>query len=277
MATELDSLLQRLTERAESEWPHFRLERLAFRQRLMRDFEAWDDDIAVLLQLHVADLYLALACELGTSAAITSFATIHLAGLDMHLKRFRRSSLRVDDLRREMEDTLLFGKGDRPGRIGQYRGRGPLKNFVAATARNITLTMLRSERRRARNVDVLTETSMLSRIPAPIASARNESAVRDAVRSALLELDRRQRTVVRLHVVQGVTLTQIGRMLKVNQSTVSRTLDAALRFLQRKLRRELRDGCGMTESEMLSVIRDVRCTIELNWSHISCEQLADLH
>ena len=99
-------------------------------------------------------------------------------------------------------------------------------------------------------------------------AARYEAVVREALRVALLSLDRRQRIIVRLHLVQGVTLTQIGKMLKVNQSTVSRALAGAVEAIQKEIRRQLRESEGMNESEMQSVVRDVRNRINLNLSRM---------
>ena len=73
---------------------------------------------------------------------------------------------------------------------------------------------------------------------------------------------------MRLHLVQNVTLTQIGKMLKVNQSTVSRALAGAVDTIQKEIRRQLRESEGMNESEMQSVVRDVRNRIDLNMSRM---------
>jgi RNA polymerase sigma-70 factor len=271
--TELFSLVGRLAEAAEGQWPSFRVERSLFEKRLMASVSEQVGDPAVTLsKLHVSDLYLAHGCELGIPAALSAFAATYLSTIDLYLEHFRNSTVRSDEVRRELEDTLLFGRRTPPGRIGQYRGNGPLRNFVATAARNLAISMLRSrERHMVSDFDNLATQLGSSEGTDGIATARDEGVVRDAVRSALLGLDRRQRTIVRLHLVRGVTFTKIACMLKVNQSTVSRTFDAALHTLYRAIRRELRELRGMSESEMQSIIHDVRGRLELTWSRISCE------
>ena len=272
--TELFSLVGHLAEAAEGQWPSFRVERSLFEKRLLAAVSEQVGDPAVTLsKLHVGDLYLAHGCELGIPAALSAFASTYLSTIDLYLEHFRNSAVRSEEVRRELEDTLLFGRRTPPGRIGQYRGNGPLRNFVATAARNLAISMLRSrERHMVSDFDNLAaQLGSASEGTDSMATARDEGVVRDALRSALLGLDRRQRTIVRLHLVRGVTFTKIARMLKVNQSTVSRTFDAALHTLYRAIRRELRELHGMSESEMQSIIHDVRGRLELTWSRISCE------
>jgi len=268
---EIQPMIEQLTDAAEAEWPVFRIDRAAFARRLMTAIgEQTADSATTLRKIHGADLYLAFACELGIPAALTAFAATYLASTDTYLKQFRNSSVRAEDVRSELEDTLLFGRKSPPGRIGQYQGRAPLRNFVARAARNAALTMLRSERRHVAN-DFDTLASQLAAPPAGSASivaARYEDAVRDAVRNALVALGLRQRTIVRLHLLRGIPQTQIARMLKVHQTTVSRTFEAALHVIYDEIRRQLRELYGMTDSEMQSIIHDVRGRIELTWSRI---------
>jgi RNA polymerase sigma factor (sigma-70 family) len=140
---------------------------------------------------------------------------------------------------------------------------------VAAVARNVALTLLRSERRLRHVVDIdrLALPANGTDEPGRYASGRYEAVVRDAVRSSLATLDRRQRTTVRLHLAKGVTFTQIARMLHVHQSTVSRSFDAAMLKLHADVRRQLRIH-GLGDAELESVIRDVRSHIDLSISQL---------
>jgi RNA polymerase sigma-70 factor (ECF subfamily) len=266
----LSSLLEAINDAAEAAYPAFRVERETFQRRLLAGIDPEADGARdALLRLHAADLYLAMACDLGIVQAIEAFAIGYLARIDMYLKRFGNAAIRPEDVRREVEDTLLFGRGGAPARIGQYAGRGPLDRFVATAARNAALSMLRA-RRPVNNADDLDE--LASHLAAPleghtdVIAARYEDVVREALRASLRLLDRRQRTIVRLHLLRGVSLTQIARMLRVHQSTVSRAFDAASVAIYDGIRRHLHELEGMTDSEMQSVVRDVRHRIDASLS-----------
>ena len=202
-------------------------------------------------------------------AAVAMFARTYLAAIDDDLKRFRAAGVLADDVRRELEDTLLLGQGGSRPRIAQYEGRGPLRRFVATAARNAALSLLRHRSHKA-NVDV---DAIGSQLASPLESPRrlasnHDAAVRDALRACLSALDRRQRIIVRLHLSQGVALTQIARMLGVHQSTVSRALDGALHQLYAGIRRELREVHGLEGAEVESVVRDVRSNLDLSLSRV---------
>lgn len=271
-APELHEALEALTDAAEAAWPTFRVDRSAFQAHLLSCIEGETDNaVAAVSRIHAKDLYLAWACSQRISSALEEFTERYLSHLDSFLRRYRDSSVRPEDVRRELEDGLLFGRRDSPPRIGQYTGRGPLERFVRTAARNAAVTLIREQRHAAASDDFEVLASQLAAPPAgseTFVAARYEAVVRDALRTALDALDRRQRMIIRLHLVAGVTLTQIGRMLRVNQSTVSRALAAAVAVIHGEIRKKLQELEGMNESEMQSVIRDVRHRIDLSLSRI---------
>jgi RNA polymerase sigma-70 factor (ECF subfamily) len=266
----LQACLNQSLEAAEAEWPALRLDRASFEQRLRRLLEDHEGDPCdALAKLRAGDLYLAHGCALSVPAAVDAFTAKHLVGLEEHLQRFKTAGVSADDVRRELEDTLLLGRGGSGPRIAQYNGGGTLRRFVAVAARNAALTLLRRRVHEA-TIDVDDVASQLVSQPdsgTRIAS-RHVGAIRDAVRASLDTLDRRQRMIVRLHLSQGVSLTQIARMLKVHQSTVSRALETALQHLYDGICRTLREVHGLEGTELDSIVRDVRSNLDLSLSRV---------
>jgi RNA polymerase sigma-70 factor (ECF subfamily) len=262
---ELQELLERVTEAGAVAWPTWDGHRAAFKRRLLALVGENDNPIEMLRGLHAADLYLADACARGVSEAMAVFATRHLSRVDDHLKGFRE--IPVDEVRRELEDILLLGRGTVPPRVGQYAGRGPLDGFVAAAARNLARTFLRrTTRERTRELQSVDQPAVSDESAKRLIASRYEAVITEAVRAGLSSLDRRSRTIVRLHLSEGVRLTQIARMLNVHQSTVSRGLDAAVRHLHSEIRKRLREGHGLNDAEMESIIRDLRSQVSLSLS-----------
>jgi RNA polymerase sigma-70 factor (ECF subfamily) len=276
----LFEVLDRLAALGEAAWATCSFERAAFQQRLVSliDIGSSDPEEA-LAHLHVTDLYLATACVLRLPRAQEILATQYLSRVPEYVARIGQTAAPLgEEVRRELEDSLLFGpagrdgggEGEAPPRIAGYAGRGSLEAFVATAARNLALTMLRP---RGRDHVVPWEESEsrgdLPRATTPtLNSARHDEALRGAVRVALAALDQRQRTIVRLHLVEGVTLTQIARMLQVHQSTVSRAFDGALHTLYANIRNDLELRFRLNESEMQSIVRDARSRIDLSLSRL---------
>ncbi len=267
MGTDLDDALWGAVTSAEAEWGSFWVERAVFADRLRALATKSDDPSAALAKVHVADLYLAHGCLLGVAGAVKAFASKYLERIDHYLQRFHGMKTLRDDVRRLLEDHLLIARGDGPPRIGMYEGRGPLESFVARTACRIALSLLRRMRAEpSSDIDSLaTPPSAPPEATRSLVRARYEVLIRDAVRASVAALDRRQRTILRLHLSKGVSFTQIARMLNVHQTTVSRRFETTLRQLHGDVRRRLR-GKGLGDAEMDSIIRDVRSQIDLSLS-----------
>jgi RNA polymerase sigma-70 factor, ECF subfamily len=255
---------------AERAWPAFRVPPETFRKHLLAILEGAGSDAAQTMEnLHASDLYLAHACALGVPAAIEAFAATHLASVGQHVHGYEDVS--ADAVRRELEDTLILGKSELGPRIAKYEGRGPLGAFVKRAAQYAAATL----RRRAaaqREVEWIDELASVICSPPEstkrVVVSRYSAVIQEAVLAALWTLDRRQRMVVRLHLTEGVALTRIAKMFNVNQSTVSRWLQAAIDHLYAEIRRAVRDAHGVDGSELESIVRDVRSQVDLSLSRI---------
>jgi RNA polymerase sigma-70 factor (ECF subfamily) len=269
-SSELLAAVDRAVLGAEEAWPAFRAPRAAFRERVLAVLEAAGSEAAEALEdLHASDLYLAHACAIGVPAAIEAFTARFLAGPGSHIREHK--DVGADAVRRELEDTLLLGKSESGPQIAKYEGRGPLGAFVKRAAQFAAGTL---RRRAAAQREVEWVDELASVICSPPESAKRvvvsqySAVIQEAVLAALWTLERRQRTVVRLHLTQGVSLTQIGKMFNVTQPTVSRWLQAAVDHLYAEIRRAIREAHGVEGSELESIVRDVRSQIDLSLSRI---------
>jgi RNA polymerase sigma-70 factor len=262
-AGDLHEGLERAVDAAAAAWPGLDGDRVAFRRRLEGLVAGEASPALALTHLHLADLYLAHECSRRTPQAIAIFAARHLSRVDEYVKKFRPAGVCPDEVRRELEDVLLLGRRGAP-RIGQYTGRGALAGFVAAAARNAALTQLRqTPREMMADLKTIDHPAANDGSVKRLAARQYEAVISDALRAGLQSLELRQRTIVRLHMSRGVTLTQIGRMLGLHQSTVSRSLDAALHHLCSEVRRRLHQAYGLGNAEIESIIHDIRSQISL--------------
>jgi RNA polymerase sigma-70 factor (ECF subfamily) len=265
---ELLVAVDRAVVRAEDDWPEFRLPAGAFRDRLLAIVGDSDAPVEALARLFIADLYLAHACAERLTAAVEAFAERYLSRVAHYVRDYR--DVNPDEVRRQLEDTLLLGNEESGPRIAQYAGRGALGGFVRTAARNAAITLTRRAAPE-REIEIEEIASVICSPPEStkrVVTSRYNAVIQEAVRAALWTLGRRQRTVVRLHLTQGVSLTQIGKMFSVNQSTVSRWLQAAIEHLYAEIRRAIREAHGVTGSELDSIVRDVRSQIDLSLSRV---------
>ncbi len=255
---------------AEEAWPAFRSPPETFKKHVLAILESAGSDAARTLEgLHTSDLYLAHACSLGVPAAIEAFTATYLTGVGQYVREY--GDVSADAVRRELEDTLLLGNGESGPKIARYAGRGPLGAFVKRAA-HFAAGTLRRRTAGQREVEWIDELASVICSPPEstkrVVVSRYSAVIQEAVLAALWTLDRRQRTVVRLHLTEGVALTRIAKMFNVNQSTASRWLQAAIDHLYSEIRRAVREAHGVDGSELESIVRDVRSQVDLSLSRI---------
>lgn len=208
---------------------------------------------AALAEMHTEDLYLARACAEGSRAAIESFEK-HI------MSQVPRAIARVDSddgfMRQIMEDVrvkLLVGDGGEP-RILRYLGRGPLSSWVQVTGIRAAYS---HKRRRGKEVPLPSDLDVPLIADAPeLARLREqiEAPFRRAFLAALAELTPRERTILRLYLIEEVSAESIGTMYKVHRATVARWIHKARRAVhagtRKRLQQELDIGAETFESLM---------------------------
>jgi len=98
-----------------------------------------------------------------------------------------------------------------------------------------------------------------------LSAVKNDAAVafRAAFLATLGELERRERTVLRLHLLDGLTIDEIAPMYEVHRATIARWIGAAKQTVLDRTRRRLMHDLRLDAAEVDSLIRLVQSRIEL--------------
>ncbi len=196
------------------------------------------DDAPPLAGIAVAELHLAVACVRGDAAAIAAFDRDFLAGVPVALAGMRLAAATVDDVRSAVRDKLLLADADRPPRILEYAGRGRLRGLVQVTATRLALDRVRHDRREVALPDG-DPLAAAGNVELSLIKAQYRDAFVAAFTAAVAELSRRDRNLLRLHLLGGVTLDQLARMYSVHRATVVRWLAAAREALHAATRAQV--------------------------------------
>ena len=214
---------------------------------------------------HLADLSLAFAAARGDAAALRAFDEHNLAKLAPAVLRVDASEDFVAEVRQALRVHLLVGSGEAPPRIAEYQGRGPLLAWVRIAAVRLALKLKRSEAPMVSTEDVLGE--LAASEPDPelrYLKTLYRAEFGAAFREALAALPERQRVLLRLHYVDGLTMMRIAQLYQVHQSTVSRWVASALDSVASNARRRLIGRLALSPSRLDSVARMVRSHLELS-------------
>lgn len=247
----LEQALHRAFQLARAAWPALSVEPHRFVSHLASCIAAAPDPAVALANLHAADLYLACACLDDNEAALGAFERAYLSDLGV-LRRIDGSPAFVDEVRQRLRVHLFVGELPK---IGDYAGRGPLKSWVRAVALRLGLMMVRGVQREV--PDEEGHAAQLMGVSDPELSFIKEhyrEAFADAVRRAVRGLDQRDRTVLRLHVVDGLNIDKIGVMFSVHRATVATWIAGARKTVLAVTHRELAATLGIPGAELHSLM-----------------------
>jgi RNA polymerase sigma-70 factor (ECF subfamily) len=237
--------IEELYEAGRGAWPGIHADAEAFRARLEASAEP---------PTSAADVYLAVACAAGDGGALAAFEQHHFPEVRRALTRLRIDGASADDIEQRVRAKVLVGD---PPRIATYAGRGSLAAWLRAIAVHEALTAMRAEKRRGPHEG----SSAIERIAAPeepeLAQlrARYAGPFKTAFSDALASLGPRDRNVLRLTYLEGLTAEQIGLAYGVHRVSVARWLSQIRESLFERTHATLRERLVLGPAELESVTR----------------------
>jgi len=248
---ELEPALLALIDEGRRRWPAFEVS-----DRELADYLRERSGPSGLPPLvHAGDLLLACACVQGSVPALEAFQKLYDPTVRRVCSRRRVDAALADDTRQALYERLLVGRAGQPPRIADYRGQGRLEGWVA-TAASTTLLMLQRAAGRRREQP---ESSAIGELAGPLdpelefIRARYKTELEEAIAAALLELGDRERTLLRLHLGERLSIDTLGSMYGVNRATAARWLVAARQSLLERARAAIRARLGSSEEELESL------------------------
>jgi RNA polymerase sigma-70 factor (ECF subfamily) len=250
-----------LCEAAAATWPDIAVEPVRVIAALADKLAT--DDAPAIEAANVAELYLALACARGDDRAIAAFDRAYLDVVPYALRGMKLAAATVEDIRAAVRDKLLLADGDRAPRVIEYAGRGRLRGLVQVTATRMAIDRLRADEREQPLPDDR-ELAAPGDLELSLIKAQYRDAFAAAFTAAVGELSQRDRNLLRLHVLGGVTLEQLAQMYGVHRATVVRWLAAAREAVLDATRGRIAERLGASERELDELFELVRSRVELS-------------
>lgn len=268
----LEMELQRRLDEAREVWPEVQpaVEAVVrfWAQRLPR---APADPLAELEKLHVQDLYLAWACGTRQPAALAAFDRGFMDAAVRSARRASPDDAFLQDVRQSLRERLFVGAEGKAPKILEYTGRGPLARWLKVVALGAAVSLRRSRGQRPLGHDdePLAELSMDAEAPElALFRGRYRQDFRAAFTEALASLDRRQRTLLRLHFLKRLTVDELAPMYQVHRATAARWIVAARKALLAATRQKLAQRLALSSGELDSAIRDLRSNLDVTLSRV---------
>ena len=216
------------------------------------------------------DLYLAHACIEKTPGALEAFESVHRQTIESAARTVDAPPPFVDEVKQRLREVLFVPREGLPPRISQYSGHGPLAGWVATTTRRIAFRLARtSAARKFVGEEALACEFCKGGDPdLMFLKAQYKVAFNEAIVKALRRLPRRERLILRLNLVQGVSMDRIAKMHNVSQPTVSRWLQRARVQILKTIRDVVRDELSIHDREFDSMLYLVRSQIDVSFSRL---------
>ncbi len=209
------------------------------------------------------DLYLACACAAGDAAAHRVLEEQVLSQVPLFVSRVTTSPDVTAEIRQDLRERLLVGRGDARPRIAEYAGQGPLGGWVRVAALRMALDRAGDARRE----EAMAEVPALATPVDPelaLLRERYRDSYQTALRDALGALAVKERAVLRLSVVDGLSIDAIGRAYRVHRATAARWVVGAREQLLKHTYALLGERLQLRESELRSLATALRSELHLS-------------
>jgi RNA polymerase sigma-70 factor (ECF subfamily) len=235
-------------------WPEVALEREEF-ERYVEERRA----AAGRTQQRGAELYLACACATGDRRALAEFERRYLCEVPAFLARSNATARFIDDVRQQLRERLFV-----EGKIRQYTGTGPLVSWLRVVTVRVASNM-RARDKPHRELDEAIQGETASP-ELGIMQRRYGEPFRTALRDVLAALCPEERSVLRLHYLEGLNIGSIAAVFHVSRATIGRrVLDLRHRILE-DVKRLLRVRLNTTSTELESLLRVLRSDLAMSLS-----------
>lgn len=207
----------------------------------------------------VAELYLALAVARGDAKALAAFERDYLSVVPPALAGMKLPAATVEDVRATVRERLVLPHGEQPPRIVEYAGKGRLRGLIQVAASRAAIDRIRQDEK----LTALPTNDALvasADVALSVMKAQYRQAFAAAFTRAVGAATPRDRNLLRLHFLEGVTLEALAQMYGVHRATVVRWLAAARDAVFTATRSELK----LPDTELDELFAMVASRVELS-------------
>ena len=183
------------------------------------------------------------------------------------IARVRSDAAFVDEVRQIVREKLLVAPTGSPPRLVELAGQGDLAGLVRVVALRTALNLRRDEHGDRLVSDDGMLDALVSDRHEPVPLGVDRARVKDAFEAALRRLDARDRNVLRMHLLHGSSVDDIGRAHRVHRATAARWLG----HIRDRLYQETCDHlgeAGLSDDERASALKLIDSRFEISFERV---------
>jgi RNA polymerase sigma-70 factor (ECF subfamily) len=239
--------------KARAAWPKIAISEdtfAAYLEERARDF---------LDKVHGNDLYVACGVLNKDRAALHIFEEQFMARVPDYVLRIRAGRDVVDEVTQLLRERLIMNE-----KIAEYSGKGALGGWIRVAAVRTALNHLRKNDPAGAGASELGEEISAAGDPElSYVKEHSRDLFTDAFKRVLDKLDANERTILRLHYIDGLTMDQLAHLYKTPRSTIARRVAEARQEVLSSTENLLREEQRLSPSAIASVIRQARSQVQV--------------
>jgi RNA polymerase sigma-70 factor, ECF subfamily len=257
---DLEAWLTAAFDSGHAAWPDIDLDIT----RYVRHLASVLDEDTTMGSLHTADLYLACACLENDPAAIATLERDFIATLPPALRSTGLDAAATDDVIQKVREIVMIGSEGVAG-IANYRGRGQLRSWLRAVALRNAMMEFRGRREAPLGDDALAAMPAVAD-DAQLApwKAQYAAAFRKAFAETIATLGERERTLLRQHHLDRLSIDALASLHKVHRATAARWVASARETLLAGIRQRMIQLLAISGSELDSALRMARSQLDVS-------------
>jgi RNA polymerase sigma-70 factor (ECF subfamily) len=256
--------LAQLLARGRAAWPAVHLSEERFVTHLARHARRASDPSEFLESLHAEDFFLACGISEQDRAALKLFEEHFLAHVPEYVLRVTVDRDLVVEVAQRLRQAIVLGDPG-PPKILEFSGKGALGGWIRITAIRTALNLLRGK---APDGEVPSEVEPRVVVDPELAfvKAQAQQLFREAFLRALDSLGPQERSLLRLHYVEGLTMDQLSRIYRTPRSTIARRVSEVRKEILGSTSQLLEEKHRLSRSEVASLVRGATSNLQLTIS-----------
>ncbi len=260
--------LQAWWVRAREAWPDIVVSEERFSRHIATLVSKEAVGFGALEDLHVEDVYLAIAAVDNVPKAVEALDACYLSGLRPALAATGLHMAQIDDVLQDVRKMLLLpGTSGTPGLL-TYRGQAKMLTWLQVVAVREGVRLLKRTGREVGFDDARAVEEAATGDDPELAFLKEQyrAEFRVAFSEALASMNVKSRMLLRMHYVNQSGLEELALLHRVHRATIARWLEKARDSLLLGTKKLLAAKLNIDHAEVESVMRLIQSHLDLHMS-----------
>lgn len=247
---ELEATLAGFVRASLEAWPSVAVASDVFVRHLARQASRASEPERFLSEVHAAELYLCCACATGDRVALELFEAKFMGPLQSHLKANPSLVPFIEDIKQAVRVDLLFAPAGQVPKIASFEGRGALSAWLRVIAIRTGVHLRRAHLQQPQSMGERDPSSISADPELDLVKRQYREEFSQALTSVLGGLETKERNIIRMHFLDGMTAIQIGALHRVSARTVQRWIAEARATIVAKVTEALKLRLDLSQVDL---------------------------